>query len=200
MTLRGERGEPGLRGHRGDPGPVGKQGARGVCFDHIQIIKLPVHVVTVTGDWHEIVNTRRVMGLVKDFYSELGIDVQDSHSSRLMGTGMYLTYEDDSLGHWHYDASFGVRLTLYIDPEAQSVGLGYMGQVADITGPYGTAIIAGAHGDAYTAQIMGHELGHLLGLDHEQGTFLSANINDSNLVTTAQREALRVGAYEFGSY
>ncbi len=194
----GQRGEPGPRGHKGDPGTIGKPGPRGESFDHIQTIKLPVHVITVTNNWHDIVNTRRRMRLVKAFFLGLQIDIQDSHSAKHRAAS--LSYEDDSLGDWHYYNVHGPALTLYVDPNVPSVGLGYMGQVSGTLGPYGTAIIAGDHGDAYTATIIEHELGHLLGLDHEQETFMSASIRDTSPVTKGQREALRVGAYEWGSY
>ena len=194
----GDRGEQGLRGHKGEKGERGKPG-------HAKepTIKLPVHVVTITGDWRDIVNTRRWMGLVKDFWAELGIDVQDSHS--INDSGRSLTYEDDSVAMWHLlYQPFVSRLTLYIDPQAQSVGLGYMGQVAGLTGAYGTAIIAGAHGDAYTAAIINHEIGHwmLVGEneDHVAGTFLDAIIDPALGVADSQKEGRREGAYKWGGY
>ena len=44
-------------------------------------------------------------------------------------------------------------------------------------------------------EIIGHELGHLLGLGHEEGTFMATPLELHNRVVTAeQRKILRRGA------
>lgn len=201
----GGRGEPGLRGHKGDVGPRGK---RGKTYADDQLIKLPVHVVTV-GTIYDVTNTRRVMELVRDFYAELKIDIQDSHSSR--HPGPLLTYEDDRLAVWHNDNVHGPRLTLYVDPATKWVGPsgslspGWLGQVASFDGASnGTGIIAGDFFDDKVTAIIAHELGHMLmtgeNEDHEPDTFMSSAIDDSVDVTAEQRQRLRVGAYNWGGY
>ncbi len=171
----------------------------------LRIIKLPVHLVTI-GTIYDTTNTRRVMGLVRNFYADLDIVIQDSHSSR--PPGVLLTYVDDSLSEWHCDNVHGPRLTIYVDPTAGWIGPegnGWVGQVGSFnTVANGTAIIAGDNMDDYLAATIDHEIGHLLltgeNADHEQGTFMSAAINEFMEFTDAQREALRAGAYRWGSY
>lgn len=67
-------------------------------------------------------------------------------------------------------------------------------------------IIAGAHGGLsepgnLTTEVFNHELGHILGLDHDNSTFMRESIRpDDNPVSDAQQEGLRTAAYEWGSY
>jgi len=168
-----------------------------------ETIKLLVHVITVTNDWMDIITSRRIMQLVGKFWSDIGIEIQPSFSFKRPSTP--LTYEDDSIAVWHYENVHGPRLTLYIDPQASTVGFGYWGQVASLTGVYGTAIIAGLKLDMIVAQIVNHEMGHWLldgtNDDHEKGTFMWGDILVVNTkVTPEQQEKLREGAYRWGGY
>ena len=195
---RGDTGETGPRGRKGDPGPMGGGGDSGMP----NRIKLPMNVVTL-GTIEDILNTRRITGLVQEFYASLDIDVQPHFSGRDWPDSI-LTYEDDQLERKHYfEGPSG--LTLYISPNAESVGLGYMGQTASLTGPYMTAIIAGQHPDDYVAAIIIHEIGHWLfsgrDEDHSPETFMQPLIDPEVVrVSDPQREALRVGAYQLGGY
>ena len=50
-------------------------------------------------------------------------------------------------------------------------------------------------------ETLNHELGHILGLPHDNSTFMRESIpHGDNPVGIAQREALRTGAYKWGGY
>ena len=54
-------------------------------------------------------------------------------------------------------------------------------------------------GDSWLDEVLDHELAHLLGLGHEEGTFLAAVLELHNRVVTAeQRRLVRAAAYLLG--
>jgi len=63
----------------------------------------------------------------------------------------------------------------------------------------GFCMVAARQG--YVGPTVAHELGHLFGLDHEEGTFMATQLELNNrIVTPAQRETIRRVADEYGGY
>lgn len=173
------------------------------------IIKLPVDVVLVENsevNLARIMDIRRAMDRVGAFWAKMDIHVQPNIRAWNQPEDV-LDYGSDQLTKLHYNMA-RARITIYIGSTLEVLPNtpGHVGKTSPLSGPYGSAIVAGAHGgipepDNLTAEIFNHELGHILSLDHDNSTFMRESVrNDGNAVSSAQREILRAEAYEWGSY
>lgn len=206
----GPMGATGPQGEKGDPGPAGEKGE---AVQLIQLIKLPVDVVLVEEpigesdvDLNRIMDIRRAMDKVAEFWSQMDIQIQPNISAWRFAEDN-LDLNSTAFAEFHYQRTTS-RLTAYIASNLSVLSNtpGHVGQAGSLTGPQGTAVIAGAHGGIsepgnLTAEIFNHELGHILGLQHDNSTFMRQSIrDDGNVVSKAQKESLRSSAYDWGSY
>ena len=170
------RGRQGVEGHNGGQD---LQDGNGVNTQPPSvprtIIKLPVDVVLVEDNevnLNRIMDIRRAMGRVDAFWAKMDIHVQPNIRAWNHQEDV-LDYNSDELTKLHYNMA-KARITMYIGSTLEVLPNtpGHVGQTSPLAGPYGTAIIAGAHGgipepDNLTAEIFNHELGHILGLDSQ---------------------------------
>ena len=196
----GPSGPAGPAGPLGPPGADGATGADGVGGGD-QMIKLPVNFVLVTSEANVnfMVGVRTAMADVKAFWEPIGIDVQPRISGMVADESI-LTFDftQPELTNGHFFGPFGGTLTMYIGHLSTRVADDVYGEARSD----GIAVVAGAPDSSVTmAEIINHELGHLLDLDHEDGTFMR-EILDTHIetVTPAQLERLKTTAYAFGGF
>ena len=184
----------------GPPGPTG-----GAAAD-AQLIKLPVNFVLVTStiNINRLLPVRTAVMDVRAFWALLDIDIQPRISGMVADESI-LTFDLPSteLLDRHFWETRGGSLTVYIGWESTRVGNDLLGQTRDD----GVAIVAGGNaipgGGNLMADIINHELGHLLGLGagHEEGTFMRAIVDTPNdTVTSAQQATLKATAYDLGGF
>jgi hypothetical protein len=197
----GDKGDKGDEGDKGDKGDKGEKGDPGVDATGAQLIKLPVNFVLITSEANVnfIVGVRTAMEDVKAFWEPLGIDVQPRISGMVADESI-LTFDftQPELTNGHFFGPFGGTLTMYIGHTSTKVADDVYGEARSD----GIAVVAGAPDTTVTmAEITNHELGHLLDLSHEEGTFMR-EILDTHIdtVTTAQLETLKTTAYAFGGF
>jgi len=202
----GTPGPAGPSGPQGAAGPVGPPGPAGGAAADIQLIKLPVNFVLVasTLNINRLLPVRTAMTDVRAFWALQDIDIQP-HISGMVADESILTFDLPSteLVDRHFWEARGGSLTVYIGWESTRVGNDLLGQTRDD----GVATVAGGNailgGGNLMADIINHELGHLLGLGagHEEGTFMRAIVDTPNdIVTPAQQAMLKATAYELGGF
>ena len=202
----GPQGATGPTGPAGPQGPAGPTGAEGAASADgvgggVQMIKLPVNFVLVTSEANVnfMLGVRTAMEDVKAFWEPIGIDVQPRISGMVADESI-LTFDftKPELTNGHFFGPFGGTLTLYIGHTSTRVAEDVYGEARSD----GIAVVAGAPDTSVTvAEIINHELGHLLDLDHEDGTFMRENLDTHiDTVTPAQLAALKTTAYAFGGF
>ncbi len=196
----GPAGPIGPEGPSGQPGADGAAGADGVGGGP-QLVKLPVNFVLVTSEANVsfMVGVRTAMDDIKAFWEPMGIDVQPRISGMVADESI-LTFDftQPELTNGHFFGAFGGTLTLYIGHTSTRVADDVYGEARSD----GIAVVAGAPDTSVTmAEIINHELGHLLDLDHEEGTFMR-EILDTHIdtVTSDQLKTLKTTAYAFGGF
>ena len=200
---------PGPAGPKGDRGVAGPTGKTGKDAMDVRLIKLPVEVVLVeanSANLNRILDIRRALGEVEEFWAKMEIHLQPTFST-WQQTEDTLDYSRDEFTRQHYQRA-SARITLYIGSTLEVLPNtpAHVGKASPPAGPSGTAIIAGAHGGIsepgnLTPEIFNHELGHILGLEHDNNTFMREAIRpEDNNVSTSQKEDLRKAAYEWGSF
>ena len=198
---RGERGAPGFPGITGRVGPPGPPGV--LDLDSLTI-KLPVAVVVIALDYGNMSRLPIILDMIeasrKWWLEQFGIALQVSLrgiESDFIPLGSSYPLNLRTLHHWQ---GGGRPLTVYVWSDLSRVGDGYLGEAFI---PYGIVAMAGTAqpgGDSWLDEVLTHELSHLLGLGHEDGTFMAAVLELHNrVVTAAQKAQVRAAAYRFGS-
>jgi hypothetical protein len=184
------------------PGPVGPPGPQADSSEP-GLIKLPIEVIVVASDYgnlNRLPSIQQALENSKPFWAGIGIALRPSVSA-IQADESILNFTENDLLTLHY-WQVGKRFPcLYVGSESERVGGG-----ADMLGQAngnGIAIVAGntpvPGGDTLIDEIMDHELGHILGLGHEDGTFMRAALETSNrTVTPTQRAVLLENAELFG--
>ena len=188
----GPQGIPGLRGRTGDAGLDGKDAP----------LTLALGVVIVAPDTN-IGWVPYLQGVIADcrkFWADLGITLDVT----LRGIVSDLPPGKDvfdvlRLHHWQ---GTGFVPTVYVWVNASRVGAtgeylgetfggGVMTAAGNVTRPGGATDLN---------EIIDHELGHALGLDHQEGSFMRAELETENrLVTLEQKAQVRKVAYKLGN-
>lgn len=196
---KGDRGERGPQGERGAAGLRGHKGDRGQAFDPAaQAIILPVDVVVLSKvrDIKGLYRVRRAMQILSTFWQDqAGIAIRPSVR------GDYTVVPGDTHQERHFYVYQGHPPSLYVFMDRERVGEPpvHLGEARKLDN---FAIVAGiVNMDSDLAWVMVHELGHLLDLDHLDGSAMSANIDfGGSGLTPDQRTQARAAAYELGGY
>ena len=132
-----------------------------------------------------------------EFWGKLGIRLAVrvvGLQTPLLPTGIFLL----SLQQAHFWDVRPTGLAVYVWPAASRVGIDSqaLGEAFGTEGFGSLAVVAGdvlqPGGGSMLDEIVDHEVGHLLGLDHAEGTFMSVVLELHNrVVTPAQRKWLR---------
>ena len=211
-------GRDGAQGPQGPPGPAFYTDATG--FQHeFGPIRVPVDIVVIkeAGQYptiDEIFYVRRQLDTVTRFYARHGIALRFSIKGLSVHDKTILDYigRADAMSHLFYNQAQGTGLTGYVGIDNAFIGPegnGWVGQIASLSGPYGSFMAAGAFptrfelGQSSLDQIIIHELGHMFeggtNEDHVPGTYLDAVISSSEVVLPEQLERMRARALEWAS-
>lgn len=202
--LPGPPGLPGLSGMRGPRGLTGEPGPPGVLDLEHWSIRLQIPVVAVYSGSPNMAPLNVALTAAKelhDFYrSTCGVELQVRVSGQALsewdvehrngGTGYYQT----SIITWRHQHGANPFLS-FILSDASLLDGRYRGEA--IGGIGGLSVVAGAF--PLTAETLVHEVGHLFGLEHEDGTFMDPVLETENrVITQPQRAKVRETAYQFG--
>jgi hypothetical protein len=89
--------------------------------------------------------------------------------------------------------------TVYMFNNATSLEGGMLGLAWEHNGI--AAVVGSGVQDIHLDELIDHELGHLLGLDHENNTFMRATLElHDRVVTSVQRTVLLRNAYRMGGF
>ena len=216
QLLRGPQGVPGPVGLRGLPGakgsigpigpqgPVGPQGPGGTLDLDSQLIKLPVDVVVVAPDYGNMNRLPIVLDMIEaskkwwleKFEINLLVSLRGVQAHWVpLGSDYPLNLR--KLHHW---AGSGRPLTVYIFSDLERVGDGYLGEAFIPHGIVAMGVSLQPGGDSWLDEVFDHEVSHLLGLGHEDDTFMAAILELHNrVVTPGQRKTVRAAARQLGS-
>ena len=163
------------------------------------VIPLPVEFVMVAPDHGNLNRLPQLMTAAansKVFWQTLGIQLSvnvRALQTPLKPEGLYF---DDlrRLHHWNLGAR---PPTIYVFSDETSIETTFLGK----TFGGGIAVAAGnvlqPGGGSLLDEIIDHELGHGLGLEHEDGTFMRAELEIiERKVTPMQKQTLRTNARE----
>jgi hypothetical protein len=155
----------------------------------------------VADDWgnlNRLPHIEQALAASKVFWRVLGIDL------RLSIQGLHANI-DPTQSVWgpltqHLHWTLGGQVpTVFVFSDAPRIQNGNLGQAFG----NGIAVVAGnvlqpGGAETWLDELIDHELGHLLGLGHEEGTFMAPVLELHNrIVTQAQRTTLRREAKEF---
>lgn len=176
----------------------------GVPTPNDGIIRLTVPIVVVYDGPEELYRLNVGVGIglyLHDFYLETcGLDIRPVVSGHTQSLWNLASYVNQVQLDWRF--RFGGRpFTVLLRYDAARVGLGYLGQAfepeggADFRGGLCIVAVDQQHPEWAAA----HEMGHLFGLDHQDGTFMRAALETGeHVVTSAQRDKVRETALKFG--
>lgn len=207
MGLPGRNGTPGrdgigVEGPRGAQGPMGPVGSD---FLNLLPIHLPINVVVVASEYNasHMVEIQNILQPVRRWWEDevsivLRVGVRWDMKAPLFYVLSIDPSSDFMRGHWYEGG--GDTPTLHVDMENESLGNGDLGDASP--GVYsGVALVAA--GDRILApKIFTHELGHLLGLAHAEGTFMRSGMgrDTDEKLAIGQHENLRKQAHRLGGY
>ena len=165
------------------------------------LIRLPITVVVLSAAKDKGYLTSRVIPALEastTFWRDLGIMLQpivrgwDVVPNPLVGLG-------DNIHDLHLWSIGTPTPTIYVFADALHVEGGNLGLAWEHNG---IAVVAGkGEGDINLDERIDHELGHLLGLKHEDRTFMRAALEiHDRVVTAVQRTVLLRNAYALGGF
>ncbi|MFQ6028596.1 MAG: hypothetical protein ACE5Q6_14005 [Dehalococcoidia bacterium] len=166
---------------------------------------LPVSVVVVFNNdtMDSLRPMRNATTEIKAFYDAIGIELKPQVYGHQALEDMFTfdQTQEKNIIHEHFWKVHVPTPALYIARVSPTVSGGNLGDAARGTG---IAMVAGGAVDAATNKdlvhgIMIHELGHLLGLSHQEGTFMRTRLEiDNNFVTPEQQQTMRDTAATYG--
>ena len=160
----------------------------------LYVIRLPVEIVLVAADHGNLNRLPHLMTAganSKVFWRTLGIQLSvniRALQTPLKPEGLYLD-ELWRLHHWNLGAR---PPTIYVFSEQSRIDSTKLGEAfgREIAVAAGNVLQPG--GESLLDEIIDHELGHVLGLDHEDGTFMRAELEIiERKVTAKQKQTLR---------
>ena len=182
---------------RGPPGPPGQRGPPGSVDPDMMPIRLPVSIIVLapvpTSTAFDQVQAT-VAESVK-FWEGIGIRLQPHIRGYRSELDPSKDYELNYLNRWDIGEHLPV---IFVFPWATFLSGNNAGHAWREDG---VAAVAGGHNVAtgHLDEVINHELGHLLSLDHEDKTFMRAVLEtESRTVTPAQRGTIRRVARQYG--
>jgi hypothetical protein len=163
---------------------------------------LPIEVIVVASDYgnlNRLPSIWQALEKSREFWAGVGIALQPTVSA-IQADESILTFGANDLSILHYWQVRKRLPAIYVGSESERVGgaENVLGRASN-----GLAIVAGntpvPGGGTLIDEIMDHELGHILGLGHEDGTFMRSALETiDRTVTPTQRAVLRENAEIFG--